>query len=118
MVATSWYSNFDSACFHFLQAPIIRHETHARMDHMCPDPGREMFDAHFILVYPWWLQNEAITTWGGGSRGQRPFGRFYLLIALAQAFLKIVREKVLPIVILNNTEPFIIHNTLGTKART
>ena len=54
----------------------------------------------------------------GGSRGQRPFGRFYLLIALAQAFLKIVREKVLPIVILNNTEPFIIHNTLGTKART
>ena len=33
-----------------------------RMDHLCLDPGRELFDAHFIYVYPWWLQNQAIKT--------------------------------------------------------
>ena len=36
-----------------------------RMDQLCPDPGREMFDDHFILVYPWWLQNEAIKSFLG-----------------------------------------------------
>ena len=30
------------------------------MDQLCLDP-QEMFDDHFILVYPWWLRNEGIT---------------------------------------------------------
>ena len=38
---------------------------HARMEYLCLDPGRGMFDAHFILVYPWWLHNEAIKTFLG-----------------------------------------------------
>ena len=33
-----------------------------RMDHLCLDPGRKIFDAHFISVYPLWLQNKAIKT--------------------------------------------------------
>ena len=32
------------------------------MDQLYLDQGREIFDDHFILVYPWWLQNEAIKT--------------------------------------------------------
>ena len=49
----------------FSQAPNTRHTMRTHMDHLCLDPGREIFDDHFILVYPWWLQSKAIKTFQG-----------------------------------------------------
>ena len=52
MVATSWYGHFGSACITFFAGPHYKACTsmRARIDQLCLDPGREMFDDHFILV--------------------------------------------------------------------
>ena len=63
-MTTSWHDQFGSANFTFFAGPHYK-ACNARamcMDQLCLDPGREIFDEYFILVYPWWLQNEAIKT--------------------------------------------------------
>ena len=40
------------------------------MSQLCLDPGREIFDDQFILVYPWWLQNKTIKSSQGPLKTQ------------------------------------------------
>ena len=53
--------------------------TWARMDQLCLISGPKMYDDHFILVYPWWLQNKAIIKTSPGPLKTQNFALFWVI---------------------------------------